>query len=496
MRLLFFCVAIFVYLSGFSQLSINQPLMHHMVLQRGMPLVLSGAAAPGGKVQVSIGGNAKAIKVYTANTNTNGYWKLELPAHPASFDAFDLVVYSKRDSIIYKNLLWGDVWLCAGQSNMEFPLKNERHVKAELPIIRNPAIRLYNPNYIGKNRYSNLYPDSIQQNLIATNFYKGAWQVLDSISAPGFSAIGYYFSKIIAQKVKVPIGIINVSVGGSPIEAWMSEASLLNSKKFAPKINNRWLTNNYLPVWIRQRGIENIGLSNVNGNHAFKPAFLYEAAIQPLSLLSIAGILWYQGESNAQEMERVVEYEDLQSTMIASYRKAWRQPNLPFYFVQLSSIDSAKYKSHFWQSFREVQYNAFINGHDIGLAVSMDKGAINDVHPTNKKEVASRLANWALNRQYGFKQVPTITKPTSAIYQNNQVVVAFDDQLQILDNQSPLGFSLDGITEAIYTVKGNLVYIKAFSKPQKVWFGFSPYTSANLVDKDGIPVPAFSLVVK
>ncbi|MBU6262856.1 MAG: sialate O-acetylesterase, partial [Bacteroidetes bacterium] len=257
-----------------------------------------------------------------------------------------------------------------------------------------------------------------------------------------------------------------------------------------------WLTNNNLPVWIRQRGIENIGITNTNGNHAFKPGFLYEAAIQPLSLLPITGILWYQGESNAQEMERVNEYEALQSIMIDSYRNAWRQTKLPFYFVQLSSIDTAKYKSHFWQAFRAVQYNAFKNGHDIGMAISMDIGAKNDVHPTNKKLVAERLANWALQKQYAIKDMPTITKLVGVTYQNKQVVVTFSGQVQVLNNQTPLGFSLDGITEAAYTVKDNFVYISASDRPKQLYFGFSPYTSANLVDKDGVPIPAFNAVVK
>ena len=496
MRTALFCLLLFWCAGSFAQLSVHQPLMDHMVLQRGKPLFLSGMSKPTSKVQITINEKRNDKAVYTATATSAGYWQITIPAHNASFNSFDIYIVSNEGSIVYKDMLWGDVWLCAGQSNMEFPLKNEMHFKAELPIKNNPAIRLYNPNYIGKNRYSNSYPESIKQTLTASNFFMGNWQLLDSVSAPSFSAIGYYFAKVIAQKAKVPIGIINVSVGGSPIEAWMSEASLLANKNFSNKINESWLTNNSLPVWIRQRGIENIGIANSNGSHAFKPGFLYEAVIKPLSTLSITGILWYQGESNAQEMERVDEYELLQSTMIDSYRKAWRQSKLPFYFVQLSSIDTAKYKSHFWQTFRSAQYTAFKNGQNIGMVASMDIGAKNDVHPTNKKLVADRLANWALHNQYGFKRAPTITTPISVIYQNNKVIIKFSSELDVPNNQSPLGFSLDGITEAAYTIKGNTVFIQAATKPQKIYFGFSPYTSANLVDKQGIPVPAFNAIVQ
>jgi sialate O-acetylesterase len=476
----------------FAQLEIDQPIMHKMVLQRGKPLILSGKVLPSNPVKIHIGEN----KTYNTVSDQNGFWKIEIPSHAASVKSFSLVVFTKTDSLQFKDLLWGDVWVCAGQSNMEFALKSELHYQKELPIVANQNIRVYNPVYIGKNRYANPYPDAIRQTITPSNFYEGVWQILDSISAPSFSAIGYYFAKIVAQKTGVPIGIINVSVGGSPIEAWMSNASLINDATFSKKINNSWLTNDYLPVWIRQRGIENIGLTNLNGNHAFKPTFLYDAAIVPLSKLKIAGILWYQGESNAQEIERVVEYAALQEKMIASYRSAWGLKNLPFYFVQLSSIDSANYKSHHWQQFRAAQFDALQNGHHVGMAVSMDKGAKNDVHPTNKKDIAQRLASFALHDIYGFANAATITKPFYVEYKNGFISISFNNRIQTLDGAVPKGFSLDGIHEASYIIMGNKAVIKTPSKSALLYFGFSPYTSANLVDKEGTPIPAFILPVQ
>jgi sialate O-acetylesterase len=478
--------------SVFAQLEVDQSVMHKMVLQRGEPLILSGKALPSNAVKISIG----EIKTYTTVSNQNGFWKIEIPSHTASVKPFSLVVFTRTDSLQFRDLLWGDVWVCAGQSNMEFALKSELHYQKELPIVINQNIRVYNPVYIGKNRYANPYPDTIRQSITSTNFYQGVWQTLDSISAPSFSAIGYYFAKIVAQTTGVPIGIINVSVGGSPIEAWMSKASLESDTAFSKKINGSWLTNDYLPVWIRQRGKENIGLTNLNGNHAFKPSFLYDAAIEPLSKLKIAGMLWYQGESNAQELQRVEEYASLQEKMIASYRSAWGLKNLPFYFVQLSSIDSANYKSHHWQQFRAVQFEALQKGHHVGMVVSMDKGAKNDVHPTNKKDIAQRLANTVLHDMYGYLKSPTLTKPIRIAYANEEVVVTFNNPLQTIDGAMPKGFSLDGIHEVNYVIMGNKAIIKTPSKPARLYFGFSPYTSANLVDKEGIPIPAFILPVQ
>lgn len=490
----FVVTGLFLLLSAsvFAQLEIDQPIMHNMVLQRGKPLILSGKALPSNTVKIHNAEN----KTYTTISDQKGFWKIEIPSHAASLKPFSLLVFTTKDSLQFKELLWGDVWVCTGQSNMEFALKSELHYQKELPIVTNQNIRVYNPVYIGKNRYANPYPDAISQSITPSNFYQGVWQTLDSISAPSFSAIGYYFAKIVAQKTGVPIGIINVSVGGSPIEAWMSKASLLSDAAFSKKINDSWLTNDYLPVWIRQRGKENIGLTNLNGNHAFKPAFLYDAAIVPLSKLKIAGILWYQGESNAQEMERVDEYAALQEKMIASYRSAWGLKNLPFYFVQISSIDSANYKSHHWQQFRAAQFDALLKGHHVGMAVSMDKGAKNDVHPTNKKDIAQRLANTALHDIYGYLKSPTLTKPIRIAYANKQVVVTFNNPLQTIDGAAPKGFSLDGIHEASYVIKDNKAIIKTPSKPELLYFGFAPYTSANLVDKEGNPIPAFILPVQ
>ncbi|MEN9349733.1 MAG: hypothetical protein RL372_711 [Bacteroidota bacterium] len=492
MRHFFICFFLFSSIVAAAQLSIDQPIMSQMILQRGLPLVLSGKTTPATQVLVFIG----KFKKYQTIAKQNGFWEIIIPSQLASAVPFSLCVVSKKDSLQYNNLLWGDVWICMGQSNMEFALKNEMHYKDELPIQAQNNIRVYNPVYIGKNRYANPYPDFVKRTLTPSNFYTGSWQALDSVSGLSLSAIGYYFAKIIAQNTGVPIGIMNVSVGGSPIEAWMSKASLESDTAFSKKVNDSWLTNNYLPVWIRQRGIENIGRSDLNGNHAFKPAFLYDAAVVPLSKLKAAGILWYQGESNAQEMERVEEYAALQDKMVASFRKAWGQINLPFYFVQLSSIDTAKYKSHYWQQFRSVQLDAFNKGHHMGMVVSMDKGAKNDVHPTDKKTIAQRLASFALHENYGFTNAATITKPIHVEYKNGFISISFNNQVHVPDNVTPKGFSLDGISEIEYTIKGSEVHIKTDLKPKQIYFGFSPFTSANLVDKQGVPIPAFIWTVK
>jgi sialate O-acetylesterase len=472
-----------------SQLTIDQPLMDHMVLQRGHVIRLSGNAIPNTKVQIRLGEKER----FTAIAGSDSTWKYLVPAHSSNAIPFSLQFDVPGQTIAFKDLVFGDVWLCAGQSNMEFLLRNEAHFKDQLPIKSNPLIRVYSPTYVGKQVAGKKFSDSMMACLNAKGFFKGNWQPLDNATAPDFSAIGFYFSDIVQQRTGIPVGVINIAVGGSPIEAWMSPSTFMNHPLFSKKADANWLVNQDLPVWVRQRAMENIGDQSPNFSHAFQPSFIFEASVKSLMKLPIAGILWYQGESNAQEMDRVEEYAQLQSLMVEQYRMAWKLPTLPFYFVQLSSIDSISYKSQYWPIFRANQLDAYTQGHHMGIVTSMDKGALNDVHPKDKLTIASRLSNWALHDVYGFKNQPTVTVPLKAKYHKQQVVITFSNNLNSGDTTLIKGFSLNGKAEISAKVEKNKVILFSSEKPQQIIYGFSPYTTANLMDVFGIPVPGFIL---
>jgi sialate O-acetylesterase len=472
-----------------SQLTIDQPMMDHMVLQRGHVIRLSGKAIPNTTVQVRLG----EYELYEVTTGSDATWECMVPAHKSNPIPFSLQIEMADQRITYKDLVFGDVWLCAGQSNMEFPFRNESHFKDQFPIKPNHLIRVYSPTYVGKQVAGKKFSDSMMAGLNAKDFFKGNWQPLDNATAPDFSAVGFYFSDIVQQRTGIPVGVINIAVGGSPIEAWMSPSTFMNHPLFSKKADANWLVNQDLPVWVRQRAMENIGDQSPNFSHAFQPSFIFEASVKSLMKLPIAGILWYQGESNAQEMDRVEEYAQLQSLMVEQYRMAWKLPELPFYFVQLSSIDSTSYKSQYWPLFRANQMQAYIEGHHMGIVASMDKGAPNDVHPRDKMTIATRLTNWALHDVYGFKDQPTVTVPLKAKYQNQQVVITFSNNLNSGEAVLVKGFSLDGKTEISARIEKNKIVLIAPGKPKKIIYGFSPYTSANLIDNFGIPVPGFIL---
>ena len=243
-----------------SQLTIDQPLMDHMVLQRGHVIRLSGKAIPKTRVQIRIGEK----ELFEVTTGSDATWTCMVPAHKNNPIPFSLQIEMAGQRITFKDLVFGDVWLCAGQSNMEFPFRNEAHFKEQFPIKPNPMIRVYSPTYVGKQVAGKKFSDSMMARLNTKDFFKGNWQPLDNATAPDFSAIGFYFSNIVQQKSGIPVGMINIAVGGSPIEAWMSSSTFLHHPRFSNKAASNWLDNPALPVWVRQRARENIGDQSLN----------------------------------------------------------------------------------------------------------------------------------------------------------------------------------------------------------------------------------------
>ena len=183
---------------------------------------------------------------------------------------------------------------------MEWPLKNESHYNEKLKAVHQPLLRFYNTTYAGKNSYNQKFTDSLLKLLNPKDFYQGKWEVSNPKSAPKMSGVGYYFGKKILQEEEIPIGLIHMAIGGAPIEAFIRPQTLRRHPLFKSKMKGNWLYNEALPVWIRERGIQNLGdlnplHKNTQGpHHAFQPGFAYIAGIKPLSQIPIKGILWYQ----------------------------------------------------------------------------------------------------------------------------------------------------------------------------------------------------------
>lgn len=484
-----------------AQLKLAKPFSSNMVLQREQPIHFWGKGLPGENVLVEFGGATKSIVV-----KQDSSWGLYFNKLKASGLPLNLIVKSAGQSIVLSNILIGDIWLCIGQSNMQFSLKEEIHYRDEIKRTELAGLRFYNPSFIGKGVFNKAFTDSMIQRLTINEFYENvSWQESDSLSARDMTAVGYYFGKQLLQETGVPIGLVHLAIGGCPIETFISKDAFMNSKQFSSKVNGNWLTNTQLPVWIKERGVQNVGgidkvrSDELGPNHGYKPGFAFEAGIQPLVPLPIKGVLWYQGESNAQEIDRVMEYTALQKLMIEDYRKLWRKDNLPFYWVQLSSIDSVNYKSQLWPLFRDEQRKLLSLVKNGGMAVCSDIGAKSNVHPTNKKFVGERLARWALLQEYKKELLPSGPLPLSAIYENNKIVIHFKyagTQLSTSDSLALRGFSINGVDEVNAVINKNRVIIQVQQKPEFIYYGWKPYTIANLVNGESLPASTFKIKVQ
>jgi sialate O-acetylesterase len=486
-------------LFSFAQLKLAPIFSDNMILQRDEPVRVWGWAIPGQNVEVRFLRQIKNAVVAKDSTWSVLFGKQKASSHPQVMQ-----IMAGAETKTLNNILFGDVWLLSGQSNMEWPMAREAHWQAEKRKVQQPLIRFTNPPPVGRSVYGVAYTDSLNRRLTMDSFYRwNGWAVSDSTTIRNMSAVGYYFAKTIVEKRAVPIGLINLSIGGAPVETFISLEALTSSRKFAAKAKSDWLENTHLPEWIRERGAQNVG-TNPNGfrdgqglNHAYKPGFAYEAGVKPLLSFPVKGVLWYQGESNSLEKERVEEYADLFQLLIASYRSAWKKPKMPFYWVQLSSIDTTNYKSQYWPQFRDSQRKLLAVVNNGGMAVTSDIGFRNDVHPTNKKTVGERLARWALLQVYGQYLVPSGPLPLQASYKDGKILVYFQyaASLQTADGKAVRGFSLDGKTEAEAIIENNRIEIHTAQKPAFVYYGWMPYTDANLVNKANLPASTFKLNV-
>ncbi len=499
MKLFFFLISLLPFFAS-AQLQVAKIFSDNMVLQREQPIHIWGRSTPAEKVEVSFADQNKNVLV-AKDSSWNIYFKKQKAnAHPQS-----IVITSGNEKIELQNILIGDIWICSGQSNMEWPMIREMHWKEEIKNTDQPLIRLYNPPPAGRYVYGVAYTDSLNKRLNTKDFYLwNNWQNCDSNSVKDMSAVAYYFAKTIVAKKNIPIGLINLSIGGAPIETFISWDAMENSKQFAVKVQGNWLENKNLPEWIRQRGNENVG-KNANGfkddlglNHAYKPGFAYTSGIKPILSLPIKGFIWYQGESNSLEIARVKEYKDLLHLLIDDYREKWKQPSMPFYWVQLSSIDTTSYQSQYWPEFRDEQRKLLTEVNNTGMAVSSDIGFKNNVHPTNKKAVGERLARWALNKNYNDHIVPSGPLPLQAKYDKGKIIVSFQyaNGLKTSDNKTLRGFSLDGKTDAEANIQNDEVIIGAKQKTEFIYYGWKPFTDANLVNADLLPASTFKISVQ
>lgn len=406
----------------------------HMVIQRDRPVRIWGTADSGEKVSVTLGNETK-----TATADESGNWLVELGAQAADGKARQIKIAGNNE-IVLDDVLVGEVWIGSGQSNMEWQLQSSKNAKEAIAGANLPNIRLY-------------HVPKVQTDSPAADI-QADWKICTPENVPAFSAVLYYFGKRLGDELDVPIGLINSSWGGSPIEPWTIKDG--------------------------------------------KSGGMYNGMIAPLTNLSVQGAIWYQGETNVMQKNEFT-YFDKMKDLIEGWRGAFQDDDLEFFYVQIAPWSGA-YEPGQLPALWEAQVAA-LKLPLTGMAVTTDLvDNINDIHPQNKLDVGDRLSRWALAETYDrddivvsgplFKDAKPEGNQLRLTFAHAKVLKARDDQrlreFQVADDSG-------AFVDAIATIDGNTILLSADSidQPTQARFGWHKLANPNLVNEVGLPASPF-----
>ena len=473
----------------------------HMVLQRDMPVRVWGWDDPGTEITVAFAGQTNGT-----TANAEGEWAAVLDELGTSSVGRELTI-SGTSTQVLDDVLVGEVWLCSGQSNMQWPVQAATDPDLESLTAKYPQIRLITVPAVGTQE--------------PQDDFNGQWELCTPDSVKPFSAVGYYFGRQLHQTLDVPIGLIDNAWGGSAAEAWVSRGVLEADPDYKPYMDEwRQKEDGYdfgklmvdyekkVEAWKtkaavaeaagerppnRPRAPRNI----MKGQH--RPGNLYAGVLHPIIGYGIRGAIWYQGETNSG---RGWNYRKLFPLMITHWRRQWGQGEFPFYWVQLADfraeVDSPGESS--WAELRESQ-TLTLSLLNSGQAVITDLGEGCDIHPKNKQDVAKRLARWALAKDYGINIVCRSPEYRSMKVEGNAIVVTLDHVgggLDTFDVNEPIGFAICGEDKvwrwATAKIQGKdrvRVWNDDVASPVAVRYAWADNPVCNLQNREGLPATPF-----
>lgn len=470
-----------------------------MVLQRDAPIPVWGWADPGSEITVSFSG-------MTASTTSaaDGTWRLRLPpvSCPAGNVPQSLVVKSGAGTHAVVNILIGDVWVCAGQSNMAFQLHRATTGREAAAKAADPLIRIC--DVVGKR--------SGPGDVTLDDLEAAPWKVASPESVRNFSAVGYFFGKDLRKSIGVPVGLIDTSVGGTSMKCWMSRETMATDPLLKDEVERHDNDMKNLPKLLEQyeRRLASYQKRLAEGNppghkpiqpkgpdSSYRLSYLHASVIRPLQPFAIKGVIWYQGEANAG---RHAVFAHQFSTLVAEWRREWGQGDFPWLFVQLAPYSETvgKYFPHVWEAQEKSQ-----NIPNSAMVVALDHGVANDIHPPHKQPVGERLAIAAKTLVY--RQQVDWRGPVfkAAIRRDNTLLLQFDNIGDGLMTKEPeMGFfSIAGADGKFLPATARLsadntvaVSHPDLTNPSSVrygWYGVGEPVGASLFGKNGLPVAPF-----
>jgi sialate O-acetylesterase len=473
-----------------AELKLPNIFSDHMVLQQGQENKIWGTAVPAEKISISIAG-----KTVETQADAKGSWSAKLPALSAANPPLKLTVKGsepKTAPIDIVDVLMGEVWICSGQSNMQWSMAQSNDADLERLASALPEVRMINFPQIGS-----------QDPIWSHDDRKWA------VSGPGtidkFSAVGYFFARQIHQTTGVPIGMINNAWGGSAAEAWVNRDLMKSNSRFNGLLN-RWVANEekFAALSAKQdrseaENKELEGLKNQMRGNA-RPGNIYNGVLKSHIGYGIKGAIWYQGESNAG---RAYQYRELFPFMIQNWRREFGQGDFPFYWVQLADYQAEKAEpgDSDWAELREAQTMAMDALPNSGQAVIVDIGEGKDIHPKNKVDVGRRLARWALAKQYDQPIDYQSPRYESMEKAEGSIVLKFKHTgpgWRPFDVAELRGFTIAGDDKKFYNaeakiLKDNRIQVSSPSVPNpvSVRYAWAQNPICNVFSSNGLPLTPF-----
>ncbi len=442
---------------------------NNMVLQRNAPVVLWGWDDAGTKVTVGIGDSSA-----TATAGDDGSWSVSLPAMKAGGP--HEIGISGSSKITIKNVLVGEVWLCSGQSNMEWPVARSNNPKEEIAAGTHPTIRHIK------------FPHKTSDKPLANAVTQG-WTETTPQTVPNYTAAGYFFALNLQKELEVPIGLIGCNWGGTRIEPWTPPAGF----KAVPALKS--ISDN----------LASFPKKNANGAIQHQTALaIYNAMVHPILPYRFKGALWYQGESN--NGEGMLYYEKMKA-LIYGWRKVFNNPDMPFHFVQLAPYRYNRPEAlpGIWQAQLKT-----LEVKNTGMAVTVDIGNTRDIHPRNKQEVGRRLALWSLTKDYGCDvgvySGPLLSKVDQAEGKGS-ITVHFQKEttggLKTSDGKPLSHIEIAGKDGKWHPAEAMIVFgdhlmvrSKDVKEPVSVRYGWNELAEPNLVNRADLPASPFQASLK
>lgn len=495
------CLVVTALSGNIAQADVKTPAIFgsQMVLQQGQKNRVWGWADAGEEVTVTID-----QQKHMAKPGELGRWQVEL--EPLAVGGPYTLTIQGKNTLKFEDVLVGEVWICSGQSNMQWSVMRANDPDLERLTAKFPKLRLITVPNVGTQEPQ-------------TDF-KGGWTACTPETVNSFSAVGYFFGRQLHQTLDVPVGLINNAWGGSACEAWVNRDVLAKDGKYEELLARWKAEEDNLPQaladykdkfakWeIAAKAAKDQGQqpppapqnpeARMRGNA--RPANIYNGALKPTIGYGIRGAIWYQGESNAS---RAYQYRDLFPLMIKNWRDEWQQGEFPFYWVQLADFlgEQAEPVPSAWAELREAQTMTMSKLKNTGEAVIIDLGEGKDIHPRNKQDVAKRLARWALADVYKLPIVHRSPLYKSMEKQGNKIIVTLDHVgggLAPFDVNQLKGFAIAGEDKKFVWAQAKLVgpdkvevWSDALQDPVAVRYAWADNPVCNLYSKEGLPVTPF-----